>query len=570
MSYPAEYRYTKDHEWFQIEGTRAKVGITHHAQEELGDIVFVELPSVGAAVTKGQNIATVESVKAVGDVASPLGGKVVEVNDSLEASPETVNQSPHDDGWLFVIELSRPKRFRRVPRRQRVRAIPRGRVGMRYIPNTDADRRAMLDTIGFSSLDDLFRDIPEAVRSSFVPLGLRGRSEQEVAARLSELASQDAASSKVPLLGGGIYDHYTPSIVDHMASRTEFYTAYTPYQPEISQGTLTVMFEFQTLIAELTGMEIANASMYDGATSLAEAILMATRIRRVARVAVARNLFPTYRRVIDTYAWAAGIELLEIPYGKDGRSDLAALPKHVAAVVLQSPNAFGVIESLDGTKESAGGRVARRRDLSDIARTPRAARCIRCGHRGWRGAITRSPDGVRGTAAWAVRDPATRIFVRCLDGSPDEPSDAAGAVGYTMAAQTREQHIRREKATSNICTNSALCALAATVYLASVGADGLEKVARLNHDKAHYLAGRIAELDGYDLIFDAPFFNEFVVRVPGDVASVRARLDDAGFLVDGSNDLERLGVKNALRFAVTEKRTRVELDRLVEVLGGAR
>ena len=440
---------------------------------------------------------------------------------------------------------------------------------MRYVPNTDADRRAMLEAIGLSSLDDLFRDIPEAVRSRFEPLGIPGRSEQEVAGEFAALASANAASTKASLLGGGVYDHYSPSIIGHMLSRTEFYTAYTPYQPEISQGTLSVMFEFQTLIAELTGMEIANASMYDGATSLAEAMLMASRIRRNTKIAVSKSLLPAYRRVLDTYAWAADLELCEVPFDTAGRLDLSGMPEDPAVLIVQSPNAFGVIESLAGVKDQLGDT------LLIVSTYPMSLGLIE--PPGALGADIVTGEGQSLGLPMGFGGPLLGLFatkkayLRQMPGRvAGRTVDSEGATGYAMAAQTREQHIRRERATSNICTNSALCALAATVYLATVGADGLRHVARLNRDKAHYLAEKLCELDGYDLAFDAPFFNEFVVRVPGDPEGLRQMLDQAGFLVGGSEDLASLGVPNALRFAVTESRTREELDRVVRLLGGVR
>ena len=438
---------------------------------------------------------------------------------------------------------------------------------MRYIPNTDADRRAMLDAIGLSSLEELFSDIPSEVRNRFEPIGDAAKSELEVANHLGSLASANAAMDKVSFLGGGIYDHYVPSAVKHVLGRSEFYTAYTPYQPEISQGTLTAMFEFQTLICELTGMEVANASMYDGATSLAEAALMADRIRKTGRIAVARSLHTNVRRVLDTYCWAAGIELLELDYDGGGRCILPEPAEAVSAVIVQSPNAFGVIESLEGMKDRIGDAllIVSAYPMSLGLLTPPGAL----------GADIVVGEGQSLGLAMGYGGPLLGLFaikkayLRQMPGRvAGQTTDVDGNVGYAMAAQTREQHIRRERATSNICTNSALCALAATVYLASVGADGLKQVAELNLEKAHYMADRLCELDGVERVFDAPFFNEFVVRVPGSAAAVHDRLSVAGFLVEAPAELEALGVSNALRFAVTETRTKDEIDRLVAVLGG--
>ena len=440
---------------------------------------------------------------------------------------------------------------------------------MRYIPSTSADRRQMLASIGVSTVEELFADVPESVRHRFEPLGLPARSEMDVASTLNTMAGRNKPTDAVCLLGGGIYDHYVPSIVGHLLSRSEFFTAYTPYQPEISQGTLTAMFEFQTFVCELTGMEIANASMYDGATALAEAVLMAERIRKKSVVAVPRSLFSHLRRVVDTYGWAAEIEVCEIGYARDGTLDLTTLPHEVSALVVQTPNAFGVIESLDGLKDRLGDA------LLIVSCHPLSLGLLQ--PPGAFGADIVVAEGQSLGLAMGFGGPllglfATRKeFLRQMPGRVSGRTiDVDGKTGYAMAAQTREQHIRRQKATSNICTNSALCALAATVYLASAGAAGLRQVAELNLEKAHYLADRIVSLDGYELAFSGAFFNEFVVRVPGDADALQRRLMAAGFAVEASSALRSLGLENALRLAVTEKRTKQELDLLIEVLGGVR
>ncbi len=440
---------------------------------------------------------------------------------------------------------------------------------MRYLPHSSADRRTMLASIGVFLIDDLFADIPEEVAAAFRPLGLPPKSEQEVVAALTDLSARNAAVEKTCFIGGGIYDHYAPSLVDHVLSRSEFYTAYTPYQPEVSQGTLTAMFEFQTLISELTGMDVANGSLYDGATAAAEAVLMADRIRSRGRVAIARTLFANARRVLETYGWASGTEVVELPMLASGRTDLTDVPDDVSAVLLQSPNALGVIEDLAGVKERIGdallivsinpislGVLAPPGDFdADIVVGEGQPLGLSMAYGG-------PLLGLFATRAEHLRQMPGRVSGRTVD--------AEGKTGYTMAAQTREQHIRRERATSNICTNSALCALAATVYLATVGAEGLRHVAELNLEKAHYLADRIAEIEGFDLPFSGPFFNEFVIRPSEDATAVQRRLLDAGFLVEAPEGLRSFGVENGLRIAVTERRTRAELDRFADVLGGAR
>ncbi len=440
---------------------------------------------------------------------------------------------------------------------------------MRYLPNASADRREMLASIGLSSADELFADIPATVIERFRPLGLAPRSEQEVVAELAALAERNAAAKTSCFIGGGIYDHYVPSLVGHVLSRSEFYTAYTPYQPEISQGTLTSMFEFQTLLCELTGMEVANASLYDGATALAEAVLMAERVRRRGRIAVARSLFGNVRQVVDTYCWAADVERVELPTLPTGRTDLSDVPDDVSALVVQTPNAFGVIEDLDGLRERIGDA------LLIVSAHPLSLGLLK--PPGAYGADVVVGEGQSLGLPMAFGGPllglfaTRRSYLRQMPGRVSGRTvDVEGNIGYTMAAQTREQHIRRERATSNVCTNAALCALAATVYLATVGADGLRRVAELNVDKAHRLAERIEALPGFELPFSGPFFNEFVVRVPEDVEAIHRRLLEADCLVEAPAALAAYGLENTLRIAVTERRSDEDLDRFVEALGGAR
>jgi len=436
---------------------------------------------------------------------------------------------------------------------------------MRYIPNTDADRKTMLDAIGRSSIEELFADIPQAVKDRFQTLGLSPKSEMEVQMELDRLSQTNSAANAISFLGGGIYDHYIPSVVSHITSRSEFYTAYTPYQPEISQGTLTAMFEFQTLICELTGMEIANSSMYDGGTALAEAAMMAARVTGTRKIAVSHALFAHYRRVLDTYCWASGIEVAEIPT-RNGRCDFSHISSGVGGVIVQSPNAFGVIEDLAGVKDAIGDA------LLIVAVNPVSLGVV--APPGEFGADIVTGEGQPFGLPASFGGPllglfATRkAYLRQMPGRlVGQTVDAGGLIGYTMAAQTREQHIRRQKATSNICTNAQLCALTATVYLASLGGDGLRDLALLNLEKAHYLADRLSALPGCSLPFAAPFFNEFVLRVPSDPQKICAGLREGGILVDDPAHLEALGITGALRFAVTERRSKDELDLVVDLVG---
>ncbi len=436
---------------------------------------------------------------------------------------------------------------------------------MRYIPTSDADREAMLSAIGLASLDELFSDIPSEILDRNKPLGLPSLTEQEVAAEFSQLAKRNpAARSFASFQGGGIYDHYIPAIVPYITSRSEFATAYTPYQPEISQGTLTAMFEFQTMVCELTGMEIANASLYDGATALAEAALMANRIRRCDRIAVSRALFASVARVLQTYAWAAEIELIELPIGPDGRTAFDHLPENLSAVLVQTPNALGVIEDLRGVKDAIGDAllVVSAHPISlAILEPPASVGADIVVGEGQPLGLARSFGGpLLGLFATKER------YIRHMPGRiAGETSDVDGRSGFTMTAQTREQHIRRQRATSNICTNSALCALAATVYMASLGADGLAEVASVSAQRAHDLCDRLEQIPGVSRLFPAPFFNEFTVRVPQDPSRIHLALQESGFLIDDPCELRLLGIDNAVRIAVTEKRSDEELKRLTRV-----
>lgn len=435
---------------------------------------------------------------------------------------------------------------------------------MEYIPHTPEDIRRMLRTIGVPSVEDLFRDIPEEIRRGYRPLGLPRSSEPEVRRRFQELSRRNRAL--VPFLGGGLYDHYIPAVVDEIAGRSEFYTAYTPYQAEVSQGTLTWMFEYQTMICELTGMDVANASMYDGATALAEAVLMARRIVGGDRVLVPRSLNPFHREVLATYAHGAGIELVEVPFGDDGRLVLEDVPEETIALVVQQPNGLGIVEDLSGLKERLG------KAFLIVSVYPIALGILE--PPGSFGADIVVGEGQPLGNPLSFGGPLLGIFatrkeyLRMMPGRVSGRTvDVEGREGYVMTLQTREQHIRRERATSNICTNSALCALRATVYLASLGPEGLRQVALLCLERAHDLAEAIQEIPGFELALRGPFFNEFAVRCPDPEGTVR-RLQRHGFAVAPPEFVERMGVQDAFSVAVTEKRTPEEIEAFVQALRG--
>ncbi|MCR4404436.1 MAG: aminomethyl-transferring glycine dehydrogenase subunit GcvPA [Candidatus Acetothermia bacterium] len=439
-----------------------------------------------------------------------------------------------------------------------------------FIPHTPEEIAEMLEAIGVSSIEELFADIPAEVLKRYKPLGLGPKSELEVAHELRERAAQNLDPTEfVSFLGGGIYDHFIPAVVEHLISRSEFYTAYTPYQAEVSQGTLTWMFEFQTMVCELTGMEVANSSMYDGATALAEAMFMAARVTGKRKFLLAASLNPHYRQVLRTYAWAAELELIELPYDERGLLARRALDQALASgtefggLLIQSPNFFGVIEDLEGLKESLGQAflIVSTNPISlGLLRPPGEFGADIVVGEGQ--ALGNPPDfggpllGLFATRQKYLRQMPGRVSGRTVD--------AEGKTGYVMALQTREQHIRRERATSNICTNEALCALAATVWLSALGKEGLRELAELNLQKAHYLAERISGIKGYRLKFAGPFFNEFVVQTPRKPGEVLAALREAEIL--GGLDLSPYGLGDSILVAVTEKRTREELDLFVEGL----
>lgn len=439
-----------------------------------------------------------------------------------------------------------------------------------FIPNTSEDQRKMLAEIGLNDLDDLFADIPQSVLEKFQPTGLEPCSEFEVKQLLSAIARDSLHPEEyASFLGGGIYDHYIPSIISHLVSRGEFLTCYTPYQAELSQGTLTWMFEFQTMVCELTGMEVANSSIYDGGSALAEAMLMAKNVTERQRFLVAQSLNPHYRACLDTYAWGAGLSLIDLPFDKEtGRIDRACIGNNLSAelggLIVQSPNFFGVIEDLSELKELLPDAllVVSANPISlGILTPPGAWADIVVGEGQPLGNAQNFGGPLLGLFATKMR------YVRKMPGRmAGRTVDADGNEGYVMALQTREQHIRREKATSNICTNQALMALMATIYLATLGRQGLRRLAEINLQKAHYLAQKLARVDGCALRFTGPFFNEFVVRTRKKPATLLKRLRAAGFL--GGIDLSPYALLDGhnLLVAVTEKRTKDEMDRFVKIL----
>jgi glycine dehydrogenase subunit 1 len=438
---------------------------------------------------------------------------------------------------------------------------------MRFAPHTDDDVRAMLDAIGLDSLDGLFDHIPASVRLDR-PLDIPdGVSEMEILADLRGLASRNRhADDLVCFAGAGAYDHYVPSVVWAMAGRSELYTSYTPYQPELSQGVLQALFEYQSMICDLTALEVSNASLYDGPTSLVEAANMAHAATRRSRVLVSSLVDPRYVEVLETYARGSGLEVARFGSSADGVSPVPEVGDDVAAVVLQHPNHHGVLEDAGAVFGAAAAGGARSVQVFDplslgVLAPPGelgadiavAEGQVLGNHLNYGGPYL----GVLAARQQDVRRMPGRIVGETLD--------VRGQVGYVLTLQAREQHIRREKATSNICTNQTLMAVAATVYLAWLGPDGLAELGRQCAAKAGYAAGRLAEVSGVSLLHpEERFFKEFAVRLPRPAAEVVEAMVARGFLA-GVPLVDADG--HGLLVAVTERRTRDEIDRFADALG---
>jgi glycine dehydrogenase subunit 1 len=441
---------------------------------------------------------------------------------------------------------------------------------LRYIPNSPDERAEMLQTVGLDTAEDLFSSIPENLR-------LRGHlkvpaaiSELDLLRGFEERAARNSAARRPGFLGAGAYSHYSPTVVDHLIQRSEFFTAYTPYQPEISQGTLQAIFEFQTLVCQLTGMDVANASMYDGSTGLAEAVLMAERITRRKKVAVSSSVHPEYLEVANTYVQHYGIELNQLGYdaktGQISNDALGSLDDQTAAVVVQSPNFFGCIEDVEAIADRAHAVgalliVAVTEAISfGLLRSPGASGADIVVAEGQSFGIPLSFGGPY-LGLFATREKYARQIPGRLVG---EAFDKEGRRGFVLTLATREQHIRREKATSNICTNEGLIALAGTIYLETMGRRGLQEVAEQNAQKAAYAARRISELKGFSLPFSAPRFNEFVVRAPIEADGLLKRLASEKNITGGLA-MSRYYTDRPNDFLVcaTETNTRQEIDALV-------
>ncbi len=451
-------------------------------------------------------------------------------------------------------------------------------MGYPYLPLTPAERQEMLSAVGATSIADLFSDIPREILLRDDLHLPQPFSESELVRHVRELASRNMSlDTHASFLGAGVYQHLVPSAVYHLANRAEFVTAYTPYQAEISQGVLQAVFEYQTLICQLTAMDVANASLYDGATGLAEAALMAVAITGGSRVVTFGSLHPDYRMVVETYLQAIDAELIVVPAEK-GLADVAALKpllgKKTAAVLVQQPNFFGLLESVDEIGALVQGTptllVACVNPISLGILEPPAkyGADIVVGD----GQPLGNPTAFGGPSFgfMAVR----QKYIRRMPGRiVGETQDAEGNRGFVLTLQTREQHIRRQRATSNICTNAAHSALIGTIYLALLGKAGLRDVAIQCAQKAHFTAERICALPGWEMLFDGPFYHEFAVKAPVHWSKVNTALLKEGII--GGLPLsrvypERKDWENAMLFCVTEARTAGEIEHLLQVLKGVK
>jgi glycine dehydrogenase subunit 1 len=439
---------------------------------------------------------------------------------------------------------------------------------MRYLPHTAEDIQEMLQTVGSEDLDALFSVIPEDCRrleDMDLPAPL---TEWELDNLMETMAGDIAVSPAYKsFVGAGSYEHYIPASAQYLLSRSEFVTSYTPYQPEMTQGTLQAIYEYQTLVSRLLGMEVANASIYDGASALAEALLMAIRITRKNKVAVSRLVHPLYRRVIQTYFKPSGYEVVELPYLDSGLTDISALNDvdEYAAVDIQSPNFFGCIEDLKaaGEKVQAGKTLLVASFTEPLAfglfKNPGSLGAdIACGE----GQSLGIPQSFGGPALGLFA--AKLKYVRHMPGRlVGETVDREGKRGYVLTLATREQHIRREKATSNICTNNSLCALASAMYMSSVGGTGIRRLSRLNYDKSEYLKTAFRNA-GIEIPFEGSTFNEFVVKLSAGSKEAYDRLLKKKIIAGLDLAPYYPKLEDHYLFCVTETKSGVEMDQLVQ------
>ncbi|MFO7814917.1 MAG: aminomethyl-transferring glycine dehydrogenase subunit GcvPA [Halanaerobiales bacterium] len=443
---------------------------------------------------------------------------------------------------------------------------------MDYVSNTSRERNYMLKEIGVEAVEEIFSSIPEDVKLERELDVSGGMSEIELKNHVKEISAKNYSLEEyTSFLGAGAYDHYIPSIIDHIISRQEFYTAYTPYQAELSQGTLQAIYEYQSMISELTGMDIANASLLDGGSATAESVLMASRISRNNKVLMSSAVHPAYREVSKTYGIPKNLEFVEVGL-KESVTDLDELENQlddeVAAIVVQYPNFYGSIEDLEKIEEIKNQYkkvlliiVANPIALGTLAPPSEFGADIVAGE----GQSLGNTINYGGPYLGYLACKEDRKFIRQIPGRiAGATEDAEGKRGYVLTLQTREQHIRREKATSNICTNEALNSTISTIYMATMGKKGLKEVANQSFKKAHYLAKKIDQLNEFEVVNIDNFFHEFWVKTKKPIDILLSKLKDHNIL--GGINLERFNEEKGLLLSVTEKRTKDELDELVELL----
>lgn len=445
---------------------------------------------------------------------------------------------------------------------------------MSYVPNTPEDQQAMLERLGFPSMEALLEPVPEDIRLR-QPLDIPpALSEPDLKRVLSTMAAKNSnLDTVISFLGAGTYDHAIPSIVPHLQKRSEFVTSYTPYQPEVSQGMLQATYEFQTMVCQITGLDIANASLYDGSTAMIEAVLMALGPGGRGEVVISAGVDPQYRRVLQTYAFGRGFDVKEVPI-RDGLTDLdaldAAVTPQTAAIVIQQPNFFGSVEDMTAIEPIAhkGKGVF----ISTITEPASLAILSTPGEYGADIAVgelmsfgnTMSYGGPA-LGFMASKQKFMRLLPGRLVGQTIE-EHGEKQTGYVLTLQTREQHIRRERATSNICTNQSLLAVGAAIYMAALGKQGFKELGELCLQKAHYAQRQITALPGYKAAFSAPFFDEFVVNTPVSGTKLQEAFAQAGIIGGYPLQESYSGMENSMLFCVTETRTRSEIDQLVAVL----
>lgn len=445
---------------------------------------------------------------------------------------------------------------------------------MRFIPLTEKDRKEMLATIGVNHVDDLFADIPAEAKLDR-PLNIPGPlPERELLNNFGLLASMNKpVSGERSFLGAGAYSHHVPVAVDQMLLRGEFFTAYTPYQPEVSQGTLMAIYEFQTYTSALLGMDIANASMYDGASSLAEAVIMAKRVKKKNRVVISGLVDPAWRKVVETYVQDLDIDIVVVDGVNEGVTNIEELSiaaKDSSAIVIQYPNFVGCIDDLNEVRRVCDEAGA----LMIVATSEPVAMGVMTSP-GKLGADIAVAEGRSFGGSLSYGGPGLGMFATKQKWARQIPgrlvgktNDVDGKPGYVLTLATREQHIRREKATSNICSNQALCATAAAIHLSLLGKNGLQEMALKNMTATKYLAEKISALNGFELAYKKPFFNEVAIKVPAPAETINKKLAKNGFVggFDLSKDFPSLG--DSMLFCATELHTKNDIDALATALSG--